>query len=101
MIETDAGAPLPTGPPPTVLMLQGRPTRVDVGGVRCRFGINFCSAKDQTIHFTVLHGEQLEGFTVRLGDEVEALSTRWRVSRLDPTDGAAELGLTRLERRPR
>lgn len=70
----------------TVRMRRGIPTRVEVGGTRCRFGINSWRIDDQLVHFTTLCDGELSGFDVRLGDRVDAAGREWTVTELDVPD---------------
>jgi hypothetical protein len=80
--------------PLTVRMRQGLPTRIDVDGVRCRFGINSWGRDKASVYFTVLRGEQVQGFRVRQGDRVGVLGREWQVSELSmPEDGPVRVRL--------
>jgi hypothetical protein len=94
---TDDDAPVPDDAPLEVRMRQGMPTRLEVDGVRCRFGLNTWRHHDQSVHFTVRRGDSLQGFDVRWGDRVDVLGRQWTVSELSvPESGAARVVLREI-----
>jgi hypothetical protein len=96
-VMADEHAPPPGDAPLEVRMRQGIPTRIDVDGVRCRFGLNTWRHGDQSVHFTVRRGDSLQGFDVRRGDRVEVLGREWTVSELTvPESGTARVVLREL-----
>jgi hypothetical protein len=83
---TDESAPL------EVRIRQGIPTRLDIDGVRWRFGLNTSRYGEQSVHFSVHSGDDLVGFDVRQGDEVDMIGRHWRVRELN----VPESGTTRV-----
>jgi hypothetical protein len=83
--------------PLEVRMRQGVPTRLDIDGVRTRFGLNTCRHRDQSVHFSVRKGDELAGFDVHEGDQVGALGRRWLVRELSvPESGTARVVLVQI-----